>query len=314
MRARGNRAHLVLLPLILASCQSQAEGTQHKVLLIDNMEHENASFRWGTNNAWRGVWYASTQETHYQEGSLWPAPILAKNGNCDGWAFDWITEEPLDDGLPHPAGGQAAHLHTPNGGLLLTPPGEQGMDWGDPNRVWGANISVDLTQPGSLDAGRDVDSSSGLDGGSPSDDERCPLGAALAQGVSLEPYTGLGFWARAAGEGAQTIHVQLQDVESDLRGERCVPSTTVACYNGFAKPITLTESFKRYEVDFSELRRDPNWGNGNLMSLNKDKVYMLSFEVRSPKCIADDNGRCAGKENIYLRFDIWVDSVYLYSR
>jgi hypothetical protein len=84
------------------------------------------------------------------------------------------------------------------------------------------------------------------------------------------------------------------------------------CYNGFAKPITLTDTFKRYEVDFSELRRDPNWTAYSLKQLRLDQLYLLSFEVRSPKCIADKDGRCAGDEDKYLSFDFWIDTVYLY--
>jgi hypothetical protein len=139
-------------------------------------------------------------------------------------------------------------------------------------------------------------------------------------GLSLAPYAGLGFWAKASIGGEQTIHVQLQDMNSDPRAGNCAkdPSDHAAvkanCYNGFAKPLTLTESFERYEVDFAELRRDPNWGHGSLESLRLDQLYLLSFEVRSPKCIADPNGRYAGGGNLYLSFDIWVDAVYLYER
>ena len=150
--------------------------------------------------------------------------------------------------------------------------------------------------------------------------ELCPLEKGIGLDLKSGEYTGLGFWAKALSGGEQTIYVQLQDVNSDLRGGTCVnvPFTRQDvkkyCYNSFAKPITLTDSFKRYEVDFSDLRRDPNWGSNPLTPLMLDKLYLLSFEVRSPKCIAANSARCVGDENEYLTFDFWIDAVYLYKK
>lgn len=327
MLARTDPTPFVLLPLILACCQSQEESRPYDVLLIDNMDRDplNARFQWGPNEEWRGLWYASTEASHYQVDSLRPSPKLDNSDDCSGWTFDWIPDEdrpPADDNFRYRPGGYAAHLRTAGPGLLLTPasPGGQGMDWGETDRVWGANMSIDLLQPGVTDGGLDVDSSAGLDAGAPVVSELCPLAGGIGLDLKSGEYSGLGFWAKASIGSEQTIHVQLQDVNSDRRGGRCVKASASPaevkeyCYNGFAKPITLTGSFTRYEVDFLELRRDPNWGSYPLAPLSLNDLYLLSFEVRSPKCIAADSARCVGEEDVYLSFDFWIDAVYLYKR
>jgi hypothetical protein len=279
------------------------------------MEGPSAKLAWGPDNGWRGLWFASTEESNYQHGILQPPPSF-ESEDCSGWTFDTLA-------APHNALSQdalsthAARLTTVAPGLLLTPPSSQvgTMDWGNTQRAWGASMNIDLAQPEALDGGLNT-ASTGLDGGSSSETkELCPM--ANGGGLDLGAYRGIGFWAKASRAGL-TIHVEINDANSDPRAYQCAtdPSNAKAvkdnCYNSFAKPISLSDSFERYEIAFSDLRRDPNWGSEATKSLDLGAVYLLSFEVRSPKCIANDQTRCVGSDPEYMSFDFWIDDLYLY--
>jgi hypothetical protein len=185
-------------------------------------------------------------------------------------------------------------------------------------KIWGANITVDLTTPKGVGGGADGAPFDDLDGGSrDAEQEHPPIvssGSAVS-GADLSAYSGLVFWAKTSGSGNQTIHVMIHDENSEPRGGKCDPSPTAdytaKCYNAFSKSLDLTESFTRYEVPFSDLMRDSTWGNGRGLGLDLRNVYVIAFEVRNPKCVSDDNAVCAGSAPMYLNFDFWIDDLYL---
>ena len=135
--------------------------------------------------------------------------------------------------------------------------------------------------------------------------------------MDLSEYTGITFWAMAATSGRQVIRVQINDVNTDPRGDFCSADGRTEkdnCYNGFAKDIMLTNELSQYHVDFSELRQDPSWGfRPNPSKLDFNHVYAMNFEVPLPGCTTDTKATCAGP-TADVSFDVWIDDLYFVNR
>jgi hypothetical protein len=281
------------------------------------MENDNR-----TNNAecisdnFRSLWSVSTKEVTGQTSyNLLPPPSFGVNDD-NKWEFSKISDQPpYKTWSPNPS-SRAARLYTTGEGLVST----QGDESAGTQivKIWGANITVDLTTPKGVDGGADGAPFDGLDGGSRDAEQEHPptvsSGSAVS-GADLSAYSGLVFWAKASGSGNQTIHVMIHDESSEPRGGNCDPSPTAdytaKCYNAFSKSLDLTESFTRYDVPFSDLMRDSTWGKGSGLALDLTSVYVIAFEVRNPQCVSDPNARCAGSAPMYLNFDFWIDDLYL---
>jgi hypothetical protein len=294
----------VSLLLCLSSCQSEKRNGQDQYTLIDDMEHSGAWF--SSEAGFPGLWYSSAQCD--QGNEVDPPAYLAPPNK---WTFDsveqaYVTLQPSS---------HAARLKTTNGGLISPPMDDPAL------KKWGANISVDLVTPSGSDGGL---SSTDMDAGS--EVVACPFpvsNLSTPPGVSLSSYSGLVFWAKASslgdGSGEQTIHVMVHDENSEPRGHKCnnPDLSSIAkedgseCYNTYSKTITVSESFERYEVDFSELQRDPTWGYAATDALDLEHVYMFVFEARQPKCVLDRNARCMGDASQVLKFDFSIDDLYL---
>jgi hypothetical protein len=150
----------------------------------------------------------------------------------------------------------------------------------------------------------------------------CTLGMARdlvypAAPVDLSGYSGIVFWAKAVQDlESATVLVQFQDANTDPRGGVCdpTPNSTNACYNGFGVVLTLTDSFERYVVDFSDLAQNPLWGYRPQPSVvDLEFVYGLVFQVDTPGGTCVPPIVCPG-ELPRLTFDIWIDDLYFVER
>jgi hypothetical protein len=185
---------------------------------------------------------------------------------------------------------------------LLADAAAPSSDAGAPNRPWGANLNIDLKLQ--------------------SDTCSAKVDAAVQEDLpaDLSAYSGLVFWAKAdsldGGVGEQTIHVMVHDWSSDVRANQCNlngPNQDEAkdCNNGFSLPLDLSNTFTKYEVEFSKLQQDPTWGYLPKEALDLTRVYEILFEVRTPKCVVDRNARCMAGDPQTLHFDFWIDDLYL---
>jgi hypothetical protein len=134
-----------------------------------------------------------------------------------------------------------------------------------------------------------------------------------ALGVDLTQFKGISFWGMALGPGTTRVSVWVDDSNTHPSGGRCDPTTTdnprTACSNSFSFPVDLTSTFTQYTVDFSRLRQAA-FGYQTMPSvLTQDKVYALSFGVRTPGGFCPPTTSCAG-EPPSLTFDIWIDDLY----
>ena len=158
------------------------------------------------------------------------------------------------------------------------------------------------------------------DGGILDDTQGCPFGQdCKAPAVDLGAYSGITFWAMADPAGTQTIRVQVADRNTDPRAGVCNatdPTSVADCFNVFRTPLTLTNTFTRYTVDFASLQQDQTWGyRPNPDVLDLQHVYDLSFAVDLPTCAQQNNSgtTCAGGPPS-LSFDFWIDDIYLVNR
>lgn len=138
-----------------------------------------------------------------------------------------------------------------------------------------------------------------------------------ALGVDLRAFRGISFWGMASGPGTTRVSVQVDDSNTHPSGGRCDPAATdnprTTCYNSFGFPVDLTSTFTQYTVDFSQLKQAA-FGYQTMPSvLTQDKVYGMSFAVRTPGGFCPPNASCIG-ELPTLTFDIWIDDLYLVSK
>lgn len=305
-----------LLPMVLflfslgsVSCGKSNSRTYTK---IDDMEGSGGRIEWQPPSGGQpGFWSSSTSCA--QVSRILPEPFSAT-----AWTYETV---PMYETMPGVTSTHAAELRTKPGEPLV------GVWSADPLAAvdWGANMGFDFAHRTDGDAGAsqspswDADAElSGVDaGGSGTDVDPAPDGAACVQaapdpdGVTarLDRYCGITFWAKAAADGRQAIRVQFNDVNTDLRGGQCSPSDPkTKCYNGFGKALMLTDTFTQYQVDFSELRQEPSWGN-HPSGFNTASVYGMNFQVDLPSCLSDSTANCVGNP-APVAFDIWIDDLY----
>jgi|GEM_PF-2762098 len=154
------------------------------------------------------------------------------------------------------------------------------------------------------------------DGGAPPGTPDCPPAPTPpALAVDLRPYRGITFWGMASAQVGATskVYVEINDENTDPRGDRCDPSATgnprTACFNSFAFPVELSSTFKQYTVYFSQLKQAAFGYHATPSVLNLQKVYGLSFTVQTPCFYCPPPNVCAGAPPT-LTFDIWIDDLY----
>jgi hypothetical protein len=295
MLTRIGSAFVLLAALVAIGCQSKDENGQDQYTLLDDMEGRDGSleFRWG--NGCMGEWRPSVGVDESDKDKVWTLIFDTLSPSHQTLRGTWST--------------RAAHLYTiqpltATETDLLADAGTTApsADAAPPARPWGANMNIDLTRQSDTCSAR-------LDAGATG-----PLPA------DLSAYSGLVFWAKASsldgGVGEQTIHVMVHDQISDPRANVCNVSglhkNETDCFNGFSLPLDLSNTFTRYEVDFSKLQQDPTWGYlSPTNALDSTRVYQILFEVRTPKCVVDRNARCMAGDPQTLQFDFWIDDLYL---
>lgn len=270
---------------------------------IDDMEGEDGRIRWLPLTGWPadrqpGSWSSATDCA--EADRILPEPYFLPSSR---WSYDAVpTPHPTMPGI---TSGHAAHLRTRFRKALQD--------------VWGANIGFDFSEQLGVDGGI-PGAATGADAGTASESPGCRQGSSRdfhGAMVDLGAYAGITFWAMASSSGRQTIRVQLNDRNTDPRGELCAAdgrSETKYCYNGFAKDIMLTDEFQQYRIDFSELRQDLSWGYQPVPSqLDLEHVYAMNFEVPLPGCNTDEKATCAGP-HAAVTFDVWIDDLYFVNR
>jgi len=119
--------------------------------------------------------------------------------------------------------------------------------------------------------------------------------------VDLSAYQGLVFWAMAS--KPTRLKVIVENADTDALGGRCgqTDASTDQCGDAFSRQVSLTDSWKRFEVKFSELSQD-GWGHtASSGKLDPRTVYLIGFQVDGPQ------SNTAGP----VEADFWIDDVYL---
>ena len=182
--------------------------------------------------------------------------------------------------------------------------------------VWGAEMGFELGEVPGSDAA--VSPVTAPDGGGVDDSAGCPFVLDWkATMVDIDAYSGLTFWAMADPGGAQTIRVQVSDRNTDPRGGVCNADDSASvhdCFNLFSAPVTLTDTFARYTIDFSSLQQDQTWGyrpDPDVPDLQH--AFEISFAVDLPTCAPSATSMCAGGPPS-VSFDFWIDDIYFVNK
>jgi hypothetical protein len=303
MRTKIRAVPAWMLLVALAGCQG--EGSADEYLKISDMEPDDTDGDSGCNIEWSSSTYSGSQRGYIQSDvsptfAELDSPYTTMRGVVSQHAARLWTVQPLDT---TPA-DDPSNSGQADGGAQA-------------DRLWGANL---ILRPPQTSA------------------PQCPLplidnspdGGSRPRQMDLSAYSGLVFWAKAAGATyaspldagqashtmAHRIRVLVRDQYSDPSEGICTESsdikdTATKCWNAFSATLDLTESFARYEVDFSTMWRDPTWGaTPHPYAPDLQHVYSIAFEVGAAKCVADQNATCV-QESPPLAFDFWIDDLYL---
>lgn len=119
--------------------------------------------------------------------------------------------------------------------------------------------------------------------------------------VDLSAFQGFVFWAMAS--KATRLKVLVEDAETDALGGRCgqLDASADQCGDAFSRPLSLTDTWKRYEVKWSELSQR-GWGHvAPSGKLDPSAVYIIGFQVDGPQ----------GEDASAVDADFWIDDIYL---
>lgn len=73
-------------------------------------------------------------------------------------------------------------------------------------------------------------------------------------------YIGMHFWAKRGEDGVERIRFKIGDSNTTPEGEVC-DEAAEGCYNHWGIDIDLEEDWEEYEILFSELAQEPDWGD-----------------------------------------------------
>jgi hypothetical protein len=105
-------------------------------------------------------------------------------------------------------------------------------------------------------------------------------------------YTGITFWAKVDPGTLSVVRVTFPDKDTDPAGNLCSDTSTAgtnACYNHYGKRLTLSSTWMKYTVSFSDLTQG-SWGRQ--APFDPATIYEVQFQIQ------------AGSN-----FGIWVDDV-----
>jgi len=280
-----------LLVAHACACSPSTEPAGESYTRIDDMEGEGSRIPWQAphtdSGAGTGRWQSFAD---IGCSSLVPPPTSL---DADRWTFTDV---------PKPYTTFSGASSTRAARLSTTEPLVN---------TWGAGMRFDFTS--TVDS---VEPSTEP----PPDDLPCPtaerdLSEWPAEAVDLRDYRGVTFFGMAdAAAGTTRVSVLLLDRNSDPRGLVCdeTQASATECFNSFASEVELGPDFKRFQVDFSDLSQDPQWGY-RLDEPDLEHVYGVAFQVFTPGGVCPEGAVCPG-DPPSLTFDIWIDDVYFVNR
>jgi len=252
---------------------------------VADMEGPGSTIEWPPPpGATSGSWFAATDCSQYDRIS--PPP----------WDFDLNAWSYAALPAPHETMPGTVSMHAAR--LRTTTPLVG---------IWGANIGLAFAGP------PDPDAAVPPEAGVPTDDAGACINADPTfpnPTVDLTPYAGVTFWARAESPGGRSLRVQVNDVNTDPRGGICRGED---CWNSFGVPIQLTDTFRRYTLDFSQFVQRTGWGYHPPDGIDWSRVFTMAFEMDLPSCSAGGLTMCAGGAPS-LSFDVWIDDVYFVNK
>jgi endoglucanase len=101
-------------------------------------------------------------------------------------------------------------------------------------------------------------------------------------------YKGVSFWAKKGPGASSKVRLKVPDVNTDPDGKVCKE-----CFNDFGTDLTLTETWTKYTIPFTEMRQLSGWGSPSPGAITPGKLFGLQWQVNQPGA----------------SYDVWVDDL-----
>jgi hypothetical protein len=103
----------------------------------------------------------------------------------------------------------------------------------------------------------------------------------LGSPYNASKYTGISFWGKIDPGTTSTIRVAFPDKDTFPDGNLCSTASNAGsngCYNDYIYRVTLTDTWTKYTINFSQLAQDPGWGRlGN--GFDPASLYQVVFRI-----------------------------------
>ena len=113
-------------------------------------------------------------------------------------------------------------------------------------------------------------------------------------------YTGIVFWGMSP--ASNTVKVQFSNDDTVPSGGKCGQNDASVdqCWDHFAALVSLTNTWQRFEVKFSDLRQD-GWGHPVPSGVfDATTAHGINFEILGPNSATAPPAAA----------DFWIDDVY----
>lgn len=120
-----------------------------------------------------------------------------------------------------------------------------------------------------------------------------PGGANVAQYVDISSHKGLQFWVYNALGTSSTIHLEVNDKESDPDGGICGKadaSNLDQCNGPVFVDLTIPSGWSMQRVPFSDLASNPYWGYPQPTGGDMTTAYAVNFEIDQPQDVSKGGG------------------------
>ena len=205
-------------------------------------------------------------------------PIATDGTTCQGLASNEELIDDLNDGdrfIPSVSGRAGAwtgsHDSSPNSKMYPDPstgfvPSDSGdacrklaaYTYGSGYVLWGANVWVGLGSP-----------------------------------YNASKYKGISFWAKIDAGTSSVVRVAFPDKDTQPDGNVCqtsVSSGPTACYDHYGYRETLTSTWTKYTISFSQLAQE-NWGHAGT-AFDPSTLYEILFQIP-----------------VGANFGVWIDDI-----
>jgi hypothetical protein len=114
----------------------------------------------------------------------------------------------------------------------------------------------------------------------------------LGSPYNASKYKGISFWAKIDAGTSSVVRAAFPDKDTQPEGNICLPNTagTLACYDHYGYRVTLTSTWTKYTISYSQLAQE-GWGHAGT-AFDPASLYEILFQIP-----------------VGATFGIWIDDI-----